>query len=74
VTQVVEAPCRDTRGACDDDRVEDRPWVVIVWNDPIKLMRVSAAEFKPHGNWWQHRGAPPHVAKPQHAAYFFRRE
>ena len=22
----------------EDDRVEDRPWVVIVWNDPINLM------------------------------------
>ena len=22
----------------DDKRLEDRPWVVIVWNDPINLM------------------------------------
>ena len=21
-----------------EDRVEDRPWIVIVWNDPINLM------------------------------------
>ncbi len=24
--------------APDEDRVEDRPWIVIVWNDPINLM------------------------------------
>src|SRR5262249_14203996 len=22
----------------EDDRIDDRPWVVIVWNDPINLM------------------------------------
>ena len=38
MSQVVEAPVRAPERSADDDRVEDRPWVVIVWNDPINLM------------------------------------
>ena len=38
MSQVVEAPVRAPERSVDDDRVEDRPWVVIVWNDPINLM------------------------------------
>ena len=38
VSQVVEAPVRAPQPSIEDDRVEDRPWVVIVWNDPINLM------------------------------------
>ena len=38
VSQVVEAPGRAPQPTIEDDRVEDRPWIVIVWNDPINLM------------------------------------
>jgi len=38
VSQVVEAPVETREPSFADDREEDRPWVVIVWNDPINLM------------------------------------
>ena len=38
MSQVVEAPVEVQEPSFEDDRVEDRPWVVIVWNDPINLM------------------------------------
>jgi ATP-dependent Clp protease adaptor protein ClpS len=38
VSQIVEAPVEVPERSAEDDRVEDRPWVVIVWNDPINLM------------------------------------
>ena len=38
MSQVVEAPVRAPQPTFEDDQVEDRPWVVIVWNDPINLM------------------------------------
>ena len=38
MSQIVKAPVRAPRPAIEDDRIEDRPWVVIVWNDPINLM------------------------------------
>ena len=38
MSQTVEAPVRAPRPAIEDARIEDRPWVVIVWNDPINLM------------------------------------
>jgi ATP-dependent Clp protease adaptor protein ClpS len=38
VSQVVEAPVRAPQPTIEDDQIEDRPWVVIVWNDPINLM------------------------------------
>ncbi len=38
MSQVVEAPVQAPTPSIEDDRVEDRPWVVIVWNDPINLM------------------------------------
>ena len=37
-TQTIEAPVEIEEPTYDDDRIEDRPWVVIVWNDPINLM------------------------------------
>ena len=30
----------------DDDSVADRPWIVIVWNDPINLMSYVAYVFR----------------------------
>jgi ATP-dependent Clp protease adaptor protein ClpS len=38
VSQVIEAPVEIRRPQQDEDFDEDRPWVVIVWNDPINLM------------------------------------
>ena len=38
MSQVVEAPVRAPQPTFEDDQVEDRPWVVIVWNDPINLI------------------------------------
>lgn len=38
MSQVVEAPVEVPERSIEDDPVEDRPWVVIVWNDPINLM------------------------------------
>ncbi len=38
MSQVVEAPVRAPQPTIEDDHVDDRPWVVIVWNDPINLM------------------------------------
>ena len=38
MSQVVEAPVRAPQPAIEDDQVVDRPWVVVVWNDPINLM------------------------------------
>lgn len=38
MSQVVEAPLETYQPSIEDDRAEDRPWVVIVWNDPINLM------------------------------------
>jgi len=38
VTQIVESPTRQPAPTPTDHPVDERPWVVIVWNDPINLM------------------------------------
>ena len=38
MSQVVEAPVAVQEPSFEDEHVVDRPWVVIVWNDPINLM------------------------------------
>ncbi len=38
MSQIVEAPLETHEPSIEEDRAEDRPWVVIVWNDPINLM------------------------------------
>jgi len=38
VSQTIEAPVRTREPSHDEDREQDRPWVVIVWNDPVNLM------------------------------------
>jgi ATP-dependent Clp protease adaptor protein ClpS len=38
VTPQLLAPVEVDEPTSDDDAVADRPWVVIVWNDPINLM------------------------------------
>ncbi len=37
-TQLTEAPIEVEEPAGDEAPVEEGPWVVIVWNDPINLM------------------------------------
>jgi ATP-dependent Clp protease adaptor protein ClpS len=34
----MEAPVRVGRPESDENDARDRPWIVIVWNDPINLM------------------------------------
>jgi ATP-dependent Clp protease adaptor protein ClpS len=38
MSQTFEAPVRVERPAARDAGTIDRPWVVIVWNDPVNLM------------------------------------
>ena len=38
VSQTIEAPVEVRQPDADERRDEDRPWIVIVWNDPINLM------------------------------------
>ena len=38
MSQTIEAPVRAPEPTIYEDREEDRPWVVIVWNDPVNLM------------------------------------
>jgi ATP-dependent Clp protease adaptor protein ClpS len=38
MSQVVEAPVEVDEPTADNVPVDERPWVVIVWNDPINLM------------------------------------
>ena len=45
-TQVVEAPTPVEELDEEPIRHEDRPWVVIVWNDPINLMSYVTMVFK----------------------------
>ena len=46
MSQVVEAPVEVPERSIEDDPVEDRPWVVIVWNDPINLMSYVTLVFQ----------------------------
>ena len=34
------------RPASEEDRADDRPWIVIVWNDPINLMTYVTLVFQ----------------------------
>ena len=42
VSQVVEAPVEVQEPSSEDVPLDERPWVVIVWNDPINLMSYVA--------------------------------
>lgn len=46
MSHVVEAPVRAPQPTIEDDRLEDPPWVVIVWNDPINLMSYVTHVFQ----------------------------
>jgi ATP-dependent Clp protease adaptor protein ClpS len=45
-TGTAEAPVRVEQPADDDERHEDAPWIVIVWNDPINLMSYVTLVFR----------------------------
>ena len=40
------APAEVQLPASDDEVVPDRPWIVIVWNDPINLMSYVVLVFQ----------------------------
>ena len=46
VSQTIEAPVEVGLPADDVERNDDRPWIVIVWNDPINLMSYVAYVFR----------------------------
>jgi ATP-dependent Clp protease adaptor protein ClpS len=46
VTQTIETPVRLDRPGTGAHRAPDRPWVVIVWNDPVNLMTYVALVFQ----------------------------
>jgi ATP-dependent Clp protease adaptor protein ClpS len=38
VSQTIEAPVRAPEETRHEKWEEDRPWIVVVWNDPVNLM------------------------------------
>jgi ATP-dependent Clp protease adaptor protein ClpS len=46
VSQTIEAPVRTHEPSVDEDRREERPWVVVVWNDPVNLMSYVTLVFQ----------------------------
>ena len=46
VSQTIEAPVEVRLPEGGEDWSEDRPWIVIVWNDPINLMSYVAFVFR----------------------------
>ena len=46
MSQTIEAPGEVQLPDHDEKRHDDRPWIVIVWNDPINLMSYVAFVFR----------------------------
>jgi ATP-dependent Clp protease adaptor protein ClpS len=46
MSQTIEAPVRIEEPTREDERDEDRPWIVIVWNDPVNLMTYVTLVFQ----------------------------
>jgi ATP-dependent Clp protease adaptor protein ClpS len=46
VSETIEAPTRAPYEEYEEERHDDRPWIVIVWNDPINLMSYVALVFR----------------------------
>ena len=46
MSQTIEAPIRVEEPAGHEDDQEDRPWIVIVWNDPVNLMTYVTLVFQ----------------------------
>jgi ATP-dependent Clp protease adaptor protein ClpS len=45
-TQTIEAPLRTEEPGQRDVPHDDRPWIVIVWNDPVNLMSYVTLVFR----------------------------
>jgi ATP-dependent Clp protease adaptor protein ClpS len=45
-TQTIEAPVEIEEPVSRERRREERPWIVIVWNDPINLMSYVTLVFQ----------------------------
>jgi len=43
---VSAAPAEVQLPSTDDESIPDRPWIVIVWNDPINLMSYVVLVFR----------------------------
>jgi ATP-dependent Clp protease adaptor protein ClpS len=46
MTQTIQSPARTERVDAGTSRDADRPWVVIVWNDPVNLMTYVTLVFQ----------------------------
>ena len=46
MSQLVEAPVEIHEPSSEDTALDERPWVVIVWNDPINLMSYVTMVFR----------------------------
>jgi ATP-dependent Clp protease adaptor protein ClpS len=46
MSQTIEAPVRVREPAGGEQEHEDRPWIVIVWNDPVNLMTYVTLTFQ----------------------------
>jgi ATP-dependent Clp protease adaptor protein ClpS len=46
MSQTIEAPVRVEEPVGDEERRDDRPWIVIVWNDPVNLMTYVTLVFR----------------------------
>jgi ATP-dependent Clp protease adaptor protein ClpS len=46
MSDVQTAPVEDVRTDLDESVAPDRPWLVIVWNDPINLMSFVTFVFQ----------------------------
>jgi ATP-dependent Clp protease adaptor protein ClpS len=46
MSQTIEAPVRTRKPAGDETVEPDRPWIVIVWNDPVNLMTYVTYVFQ----------------------------
>ncbi|HWE70528.1 MAG TPA: ATP-dependent Clp protease adapter ClpS [Acidimicrobiales bacterium] len=46
MSDVKTAPVEDVRTDLDESVAPDRPWLVIVWNDPINLMSFVTFVFQ----------------------------
>jgi ATP-dependent Clp protease adaptor protein ClpS len=46
VSQTIEAPVRIREPEQDEREELDRPWIVVVWNDPVNLMTYVTYVFQ----------------------------
>ena len=46
VSEVIEAPVEVEEPELHEERHEDPPWIVLVWNDPINLMSYVTFVFQ----------------------------